>query len=379
MSVTLWPVTGLPEIREGDDLAALVAGALAESGLEVQDGDVLVVSSKVASKAAGLWAPAELADDRETVVASQSRRVVAERVAGDRVTQVVEALAGPVMAAAGVDASNTGGMGGIDSTGRLLLLPHDPDAVCRALRSSWCRTFGVERLGVVLSDTAGRPWRVGQTDFALGAAGVAVVDDLRGGVDADGRPLGVTVRALADEIAASADLVKGKSDAVPVALVRGLSSWVGSDGLGSEPPPGAASLVRVGPGDWFALGAAEAVRGALGVPAGSALARRVGIPQTGVEPVDTRVSRAVAVALADAGWSAQPEGDEDADGAIDVGPDRLLVTGSDPTERGILAARLVVALAGEGVPARIDRHAGDPGAVVVSLAHSPDAPAPDGS
>ena len=166
---------------------------------------MVVVSSKVASKALGL-----VASDRESAVAAATVRVVAERTMPDgRVTRVVESASGPVMAAAGVDASNTGGSDGV------LLLPTDPDGVCASLLAALQRAFGVTRLGVVLSDTSGRPWREGQVDFALGAAGLTVLDDLRGAVDADGRPLAVTARAIADEVAAAADLVKGKVDAVP--------------------------------------------------------------------------------------------------------------------------------------------------------------------
>ena len=140
---------------------------------------MLVVSSKVASKALGL-----VGTDREAAVAAATVRVVAERaMEGGRVTRVVESAAGPVMAAAGVDASNTGSSDGV------LLLPEDPDGVCASLLQAWQRAFGLTRLAVVLTDTSGRPWRVGQVDFALGAAGLRVLDDLRGEGDADGRAL----------------------------------------------------------------------------------------------------------------------------------------------------------------------------------------------
>jgi len=215
--VTITPLTGMPEVRAGDDLAALVVAALDRCGLTLADGDILAVSSKVASKALGLTAPPT---DKAAVIAAETVRVVAERLAGEHITRIVESAAGPVMAAAGVDASNTGGRD------VLLLLPHDPDEVCRALAEALRRATGVDRVGVVLTDTAGRPWRTGQTDFALGADGVTVLDDLRGSVDADGRPLLVTARAIADELAAAADLVKGKTSAVPVALVRGLGRYV---------------------------------------------------------------------------------------------------------------------------------------------------------
>src|SRR5665811_2239988 len=204
------------------DLVALVLNALQDNGIELVDGDILVVSSKIASKAMGLSAPLA---ERDDVVAAQTVRVVAERITPLGITSIVETVAGPVMAAAGVDASNTAD----DSI--VLVLPDDPDAVAAEIRvgvrTEWeARSGNHLRLGVILSDTAGRPWRIGQTDFALGAAGIQVVDDLRGSSDADGRLLWVTERCVADEIAAAADLVKGKSAGVPVAHIRGLGEYV---------------------------------------------------------------------------------------------------------------------------------------------------------
>src|SRR5665811_1191778 len=191
------------------------------------------------------------------------------------ITRIVETIAGPVMAAAGVDASNTA------DESIVLVLPGDPDAVAAEIRggvtTGWQTLSGTHlRLGVVLSDTAGRPWRIGQTDFALGAAGLQVVDDLRGSTDADGRLLWVTERCIADEIAAAADLVKGKATGVPVAHIRGLGHYVhhGQSEPGQSEPgrsepgesaTGARDLVRTGLGDWFGYGAVEAVRAALGV------------------------------------------------------------------------------------------------------------------
>lgn len=355
MSFQVVPVPGLPEVHAGDDLARLVLDGLERLGLPLADGDVLVVSSKVASKAAGLTAP-----DREAAIADETVRVVAERRTGDRLTRVVEAAAGPVMAAAGVDASNTGGSDDV------LVLPHDPDAVCRALRSDLVRGSGARRLGVVLSDTAGRPWRAGQVDFALGAAGLSVTDDLRGGVDADGRELSVTVRALADEVASAADLVKGKADGVPVALVRGLGHLVpriasdpGDSGNAGDQPDGARSLVRTGPGDWFALGHVEAVRAALGVPPGSALAERVGLLDVVPEPWSVRVGRAVAIALldvesvgVDVGAETDAERDPGSSGEPG-GAGHVVVSGPDPVDVGLVAARLAVALWGEGLTAAV--------------------------
>ncbi|MGA8047724.1 MAG: coenzyme F420-0:L-glutamate ligase [Dermatophilaceae bacterium] len=290
MSVEIIAVPGIPEVREGDDLGAVVVRAVRAAGLELRAGDVLVVASKIVSKARGLRRYAS----RDSVIADETARVVAERQAGDRVTRVVESVAGPVMAAAGVDESNVGDMGGV------LVLPRDPDGAAAELlasvRAAWAAEGGggdVGPLGVVVSDTAGRPWRAGVVDFALGSAGVRVLDDHRGGVDADGRELSVTVIAVADEIAAAADLVKAKSGALPVAIVRGLP-WA------SDHPdePGAAGLVRTGPGDWFRTGQVEAVRSALGVEPGSPESEAVGIRSAGaLEDVDVRARRVLALAL----------------------------------------------------------------------------------
>jgi coenzyme F420-0:L-glutamate ligase/coenzyme F420-1:gamma-L-glutamate ligase len=273
------PVPGLPEVRTGDDLAVLVATACADAGIAVEAGDVVAVSSKVVSKAAGLWAT-----DRGAAVRDSTRRVVAERATWEHVTRVVESVAGPVMAAAGVDASNTGGRE------EVLVLPDRPDEAAARLRGALANAVGLQPndLAVVVTDTAGRPWRVGQVDFALGSAGLRVLDDLRGSVDADGRPLGVTVRAIADEVAAAADLVKGKQGRVPVAIVRGLAGWVGAEAVEG----GAARLVRTGPGDWFALGLVEAVRASLGVEPGSEDSQGIGILPLHEETVHERVARA---------------------------------------------------------------------------------------
>ena len=323
-SLSLIPLTGMPEVREGDDLAALVVAA-AQGASVLQDGDIVVVSSKVVSKSRGLWVPTA---DRESAVADGTVRVVAERASADRVTRIVESVAGPVMAAAGVDASNTGGRDGV------LVLPPDPDAEAEHLRGALLAATGLTTLGVVVSDTAGRPWRSGQTDFALGAAGVRVVDDLRGATDADGQPLSVTTRALADELAAAADLVKGKTDTTPAAIVRG-TSWAID-----EPGDGARSLVRTGREDWFDYGRAEAVRAALGIEPGTADARDAGIASVAPEDVPTRLSRAVAVALHGA-----PEA------GIDTGGTTVRVSAPTAFDLGVAVTRLELALWGEGLEA----------------------------
>lgn len=345
--VLLAPLTGVPEVRAGADLAALLLQALEPWG-GLQDGDVLAVSSKVVSKALGLREapppdPEGARRHREEAVARGTVRVVAERRTPRGTTRVVEALAGPVMAAAGVDASNTGPEGGV------LLLPQDPDAAAAALHARLVELRPGARVGVLLTDTAGRPWRAGQVDLALGAYGLHVADDLRGGTDVDGRPLAVTERALADEIAAASDLVKGKLGEVAAALVRGLPEAVAPDGT----TPGARSLVRTGPSDWFALGHREAVRAALGAPPGSAVADEVGIASVAPEPVEDRGARAVRLALL---------GLPDARVSGSAGHG-YAVHSPDPVTAGRVAARLEVALAGEDVPAqvRVEVGAGDPG------------------
>jgi coenzyme F420-0:L-glutamate ligase/coenzyme F420-1:gamma-L-glutamate ligase len=335
--LVLAPVPGLPEVRPGDDLVALLAphvrAALGEGPV------VLVLSSKVVSKAQGLTAPAATRDE---VVGRETVRVVVERRAGDRVTRVVESAAGPVMAAAGVDASNVGG----DDI--VLVLPRDADGAAADLRRGLLAAAGAPPdgpLAVVVSDTAGRPWRAGLTDFALGAAGLRTLADHRGQADADGRPLSVSVRCLADEIAAAADLVKGKADGVPAALVTGVPpTWLDAAG------PGARALVRTGASDWFARGHVEAVRAALGVAPGSAASAEVGIASLGDESLAERIARAVALA----GHGEQP-------GAVEigwsVGEDEVEVSiAGDPLAVGRLAARLEVALHAErlvGVDVRV--------------------------
>lgn len=245
--LTAWPVPGIGEVRPGDDLVALLGDALAADAASrpataLADGDVVVVTSKIVSKAEGRVVRAA---DREAAITAETVRVVATREHPGGVTRIVENRLGLVMAAAGVDASNT-------DEGTVLLLPEDPDATARSLRAALAERFGV-RLGVLVTDTAGRPWRQGQTDIAIGAAGVRVLDDLRGSTDTHGRTLQVSVAALADEIAAAAELVKGKATGRPVAVVRGMAHAVTD-----EDGPGARALVRVGPDDMFAEGTAEA-------------------------------------------------------------------------------------------------------------------------
>jgi coenzyme F420-0:L-glutamate ligase/coenzyme F420-1:gamma-L-glutamate ligase len=233
----VWPIDGMGEVSAGDDLAALIAAA--EPGLV--DGDVVVVTSKVVSKAEGRI----VRIDREAAIDAETVRVVATR--GD--TRIVETRHGFVLAAAGVDASNV-------PAGSVALLPEDPDRSAGRIRAGLRRRLGVT-VAVVVTDTFGRPWRNGLTDVAIGAAGISVLDDHRGRVDAHGHALEMTVTAIADELAAAADLVKGKLGGRPAAVIRGLRYDVDPDAHG------AGALVRPAAEDLFRLGTSEAQRAAV--------------------------------------------------------------------------------------------------------------------
>lgn len=247
--LSVWGLEGIPEIVAGDDLVALIGDALeAAAGADPEsrlcDGDILVVTSKIVSKAEGMQV---LASEREKAIADDTVRVVAERVHPGGITKIVETRQGLIMAAAGIDMSNV-------PEGVALRLPANPDHSARNLCAGLRQRFGVN-IGVIITDTIGRAWRVGQTDQAIGAAGLTLTDDLRGANDANGRPLHVTVAVVADEIAGAADLVKGKTSGIPVAVVRGLGRLVRD-----LDAPGARSLTRVGDDDMFRFGSAEAYR-----------------------------------------------------------------------------------------------------------------------
>jgi coenzyme F420-0:L-glutamate ligase/coenzyme F420-1:gamma-L-glutamate ligase len=246
---SVWALPGIPEIVANDDLATIIrdavdASAARDPARALAEGDILVVASKIVAKAEGMLVPAT---DREKAITDDTVRVVAERVTPMGTTRIVETRQGLIMAAAGIDMSNV-------PDGYALRLPDDPDRSARALCTALRERLGLT-LGVIITDTLGRPWRVGQTDVAIGAAGVQLTEDMRGGTDANGRPLHATIAVVADEIAGAADLVKGKASGLPVAIVRGLGRLVGS-----LDAPGARSLVRSLEEDMFRFGSAEAYR-----------------------------------------------------------------------------------------------------------------------
>jgi coenzyme F420-0:L-glutamate ligase/coenzyme F420-1:gamma-L-glutamate ligase len=240
---TVFAVEGIPEIEAGMNLGMVIGDAVAALAPHdpLHHGDIVVVSSKIVSKAEGRIVQA---DDREQAITDETVRVVATRVFPGGVTRIVENHLGIVGAAAGVDASNT-------PQGTVLLLPLDPDASAARIREALEDRFEVA-VGVVISDTLGRPWREGQTDIAIGGSGVTLLDDLRGTTDTQGRALDVTAPAVGDELASAADLVKRKSEGLPVAVIRGLGHLVAPDA------PGARVLIRPSDTDMFRLGTREA-------------------------------------------------------------------------------------------------------------------------
>ena len=210
-ALTVLPVVGIPEVRSGDVLADLVA-----QRAELADGDVIVVTQKVVSKAEGRVVEVDASDAaaRTALVAAESVRVLRRR---DELV-VAETRHGFVCANAGIDLSNV-------PAGRAALLPVDPDRSARRVRDGLRARVGVD-VAVIVSDTFGRPWRRGVSDVAIGCAGIAALVDLRGTADASGRALAVTEVAVADELAAAAELVMGKSAGIPVAVIRGVDpSW----------------------------------------------------------------------------------------------------------------------------------------------------------
>lgn len=232
--ITLVPVEGIGEVRPGDVIAELILAT--PVGATLQDGDVVVVTQKIVSKAEGRLEAVDVTGDplaHKAIVERESVRVLRRR--GDLV--ISETAHGFVCANAGVDLSNV-------DDGWVALLPIDADRSARRIRDALrARRPELVQLGVIVSDTFGRTWRRGLTDVAIGCAGVAAVVDLRGTHDAQGRELQVTEVAVADELASAAELVMGKAGGIPVAIVRGVDpSWLGDEWRGVREeivrPPG---------------------------------------------------------------------------------------------------------------------------------------------
>ncbi len=233
MAVTIFGVEGIGEVRPGDDVAALLLRALERHGPALADGDIVVVTHKIVSKAEGRIE--ELADDspdaHRRIVEREAATILRRRGA----LSITKTRHGFICANAGVDRSNAG-------PGRAILLPLDPDASAHRIRLRLQRATG-RVLAVVVTDTFGRPWRRGLTDVAIGVSGMEPIQDLRGTTDTHGRILDVTEVAVADEVAAAADLVMGKARGIPAAVVRGFRFQAG-DGR-------AADLIRPAADDLF--------------------------------------------------------------------------------------------------------------------------------
>lgn len=298
MTLTFTPVDGIGEVQPGDDLASLIAELTT-----LADGDVVVVTSKIVSKSAGLATHA----DKDELLATETDRVVARRGP----TSIVRTHHGFTMAAAGIDNSNT-------APGTLIPLPPDPDASAAAIRSGLLRLTG-SRVAVIISDTAGRAWRVGQTDMAIGCAGIVPVESFAGRTDPYGNPLAVTAPAIADELAGGAELASGKFGARPVVVVRGTDpAW-----LTDDDGPGAAALIRAEDEDMFGLGAREA-----------AVAAILGTHPLRGLPHDPSMTLDRLIDLALTGLSS-PRSDLTVDGAT------VVVSSSDSHAAGVLTQRLV--------------------------------------
>ena len=252
-SISIHPLPGMPEILPGDDIARMLLQSMAGQGLKLETGDVLVVAQKIVSKAEGSraalsevtprpwakhWAEQWSKDPRQVeLVLRESKRVVR----AERGILVCETWHGFVCANAGVDLSNSG------ARDVAVLLPQDPDRAALLLRIALAERTGCS-VGVIVADSFGRPWRNGLTQVALGVAGLTPAADLRGQMDTEGRPMHVTVIALADELASAADLVCGKTTRIPAALIRG------APGVSLNPDPGPGSgkdLLRPAEQDLF--------------------------------------------------------------------------------------------------------------------------------
>ena len=252
--ITIFAPDGIGEVVPDRDLPSMIMAAVdADPSGPLRPGDIVVITSKIISKAENRYADAA---DRESVITAESRSVVAQRGA----LRITRTLAGLTIAAAGVDNSNV-------EPGRILLLPADPDSSASRLAAGLGAAVGGP-IGVIISDTAGRPWRLGQTDHAIGAAGVTVLQPYAGHTDPYGNELAVTTMAVADELAAAADLVKQKLAGRPVAVIRGLADLVGPQPLERQD---ARAIVRTGREDLFSHGSREAVL--------AALCRALGVPE----------------------------------------------------------------------------------------------------
>jgi coenzyme F420-0:L-glutamate ligase/coenzyme F420-1:gamma-L-glutamate ligase len=321
MSLEILPVHGIGDIAAGDDLARLITTAAPW----LADGDVLVVTSKIVSKAEGrlVEVPAddpEREEARQRVLAGETARVVARRGP----TTIVQTHHGFVMAAAGIDASN------VDKT-HLVLLPADPDASARRLRADLLAR-GLD-VAVIVSDTMGRAWRNGLTDVALGAAGIEALLDHRGRLDPYGNELSLTQMAVADELAAAGELVKGKTDRVPVAVVRGYAY--------RRDDAGAKVLIRDTASDMFSLGTAEAR--ALGLRD----AARLGDSAVTGAALSGRTTELITGLLSPG------------TGVVAGGPGTLRLTAAGPAPADLLRLgadthRVRAALAAEGMPTTAD-------------------------
>ncbi|HLR58537.1 MAG TPA: coenzyme F420-0:L-glutamate ligase [Beutenbergiaceae bacterium] len=246
MTVIVKALEGLPTFARGDDIAAIITPALGhltwpDGSVGPRAGDMVVIASKIVARAEGRLIAAK---DREEAIEAETVREVARRENPDgTVMRIVETHHGLVLAAAGVDTSNV-------PPGTALLLPEDPDASARAIRRGIYARFAMP-MGVIITDTVGRPWRRGIADIAIGAAGIQPLHDLRGETDDAGATLHATIRNIADEIAAAADLAKGKIGGRPVAVVRGVEEHV----LEVE-GPGAKAIHRSAEEDLFRRGGA---------------------------------------------------------------------------------------------------------------------------
>jgi coenzyme F420-0:L-glutamate ligase / coenzyme F420-1:gamma-L-glutamate ligase len=242
MTLQISAAEDIGDINADTDLTALIAHALhdvrwADGSQGVRSGDIVVVTSKVVSKSEGRVVRCADAAERERIIDSESVRLLARRGS----TRIVETRHGLVLAAAGVDESNT-------ETGTVVLLPVDPDESARRIRAGLIAALG-EQLAVIITDTMGRAWRLGVTDHAIGAAGLVTIEDLRGSRDHTGRLIERTIIATADQVAGAAALVGAKDARRPVSVVRGLHSLVTA-----EDGPGAQSLIRPADEDMFRMG-----------------------------------------------------------------------------------------------------------------------------